>query len=254
MGAASALFLGDKLGRCKMMGIGALIMVLGTIIQVTCYTGYTPEAQFCVGRVVTGIGNGINTATIPSWQAETSKSHNRGLLVCIEGSMIATGTVIAYWIDFGLSFVDGDVMDVSWRFPIAFQIVFAFGLFAGAFFLPDSPRWLLVNGYEEQGARVVASLNNVPMTDKIAIQEIQIIKDSVKAMSAIKAKKTDVFTGGKTQHFRRVWLGANSQFFQQVRIYHLKTLWSNPEFPDWWLQRSHLLLASYLRRPSQFGP
>ncbi|TIB04742.1 hypothetical protein E3P92_03307 [Wallemia ichthyophaga] len=216
MGAASALFLGDKLGRCKMMGIGALIMVLGTIIQVTCYEGSTPEAQFCVGRVVTGIGNGINTATIPSWQAETSKSHNRGLLVCIEGSMIATGTVIAYWIDFGLSFVDGDVMDVSWRFPIAFQIVFAFGLFAGAFFLPDSPRWLLVNGYEEQGARVVASLNNVPMTDKIAIQEIQIIKDSVKAMSAIKAKKTDVFTGGKTQHFRRVWLGANSQFFQQI--------------------------------------
>lgn len=149
-------------------------------------------------------------------QAETSKSHNRGLLVCIEASMIATGTVIAYWIDFGLSFVTGPQRDVSWRFPIAFQIVFAFGLFAGAFFLPDSPRWLLVNGHEERGLRVVASLNNVPITDKIAVQEADIIKESVRAMSAMKAKKSDMFTGGKTQHLRRVTLGAVSQLFQQI--------------------------------------
>ena len=38
----------------------------------------------------------MNTSTIPSWVAETSRSHNRGLLVCIEASMIATGTAIAY--------------------------------------------------------------------------------------------------------------------------------------------------------------
>ena len=37
----------------------------------------------------------MNTSTIPSWVAETSRSHNRGLLVCIEASMIATGTAIA---------------------------------------------------------------------------------------------------------------------------------------------------------------
>lgn len=35
---------------------------------------------------------------MPSWQAECSKAHNRGLHICIEASMIATGTVIAYWI------------------------------------------------------------------------------------------------------------------------------------------------------------
>lgn len=51
-----------------------------------------------IGRIVTGVGNGLNTATVPSWQAECSKAHNRGLHICIEASMIATGTVIAYWI------------------------------------------------------------------------------------------------------------------------------------------------------------
>jgi hypothetical protein len=48
----------------------------------------------------------MNTATIPSWVAETSKAHNRGFLICMEASTVAVGTVIAYWIDFGLSYVN----------------------------------------------------------------------------------------------------------------------------------------------------
>lgn len=51
-----------------------------------------------IERVLPGFGNGLNTATVPSWQAECSKSKNRGLLICIEASMIAVGTVTAYWI------------------------------------------------------------------------------------------------------------------------------------------------------------
>lgn len=70
--------------------------------------------QFVIGRIVTGVylifrgierkriptgfGNGLNTATVPSWQAECSKPKNRGLHICIEASMIAIGTVTAYWI------------------------------------------------------------------------------------------------------------------------------------------------------------
>lgn len=38
------------------------------VIQVTAFAGYKAPEQFCVGRVVTGVGNGINTATIPTWQ------------------------------------------------------------------------------------------------------------------------------------------------------------------------------------------
>jgi MFS family permease len=87
------------------------------------------------GRTVTGLGNGANTSTIPSWVAETSKAHNRGFLICMEASTVAVGTAIAYWLDFGLSFVDSSV---SWRFPTAFQIVFAMILIAGVWVLPES--------------------------------------------------------------------------------------------------------------------
>jgi hypothetical protein len=51
-----------------------------------------------IEQTFSGFGNGLNTATVPSWQAECSKPKNRGLHICIEASMIAIGTVTAYWI------------------------------------------------------------------------------------------------------------------------------------------------------------
>lgn len=126
-------------------------MVLGTIIQITAIRGAHNFLQFMIGRTIvsslfaqstlcgagsdalpsviqTGVGNGANTSTIPVWVAETTKSHNRGYLVCMEAAMVAGGTVIAYWVDFGLSYVPSSV---AWRVPIALQIVFAVALFAG---------------------------------------------------------------------------------------------------------------------------
>jgi hypothetical protein len=85
-----------------MMFLGSFIMIAGTVIQVAAIPGHGAFAQFVVGRIITGVGNGANTSTIPSWVAECTKSHNRGKLICIEA-----------WIDFGISYVDGDV---SWRF------------------------------------------------------------------------------------------------------------------------------------------
>ena len=111
-GALLSFFIGERMGRRKMMLVGGTIMIIGTIISVTSFGPGDPNGnvggfvQFIISRVVTGVGNGMNTATIPSWVAESSKAKNRGFLICMEASTVAVGTVIAYWIDFGLSFVD----------------------------------------------------------------------------------------------------------------------------------------------------
>ena len=102
-GAIFILSFGDWIGRRRAMMLGGSIMIIGVIIQVTSERNATPLAQFIIGRTITGVGNGINTSTIPTYQAECSRTSNRGLLICIEGGVIAFGTLVAYWIDYGAS-------------------------------------------------------------------------------------------------------------------------------------------------------
>ncbi|GAA6033151.1 hypothetical protein JCM8097_002970 [Rhodosporidiobolus ruineniae] len=213
-GAIFALFFGNKTGRRRMMIMGAIVMIVGVVIQVTAFKGHHAGVQFCVGRVITGIGNGMNTSTIPSWMAECSRAHNRGLLICIEASMIATGTAIAYWIDFGLSYVRSDV---NWRFPIAFQVVFALLLIFGVMYLPESPRWLMHEGKHVAAQQVVAALAGDKYDSEATVIQTRLIMQSIEQSHQLGViKKRNMFTNGPTQHFRRMLLGSSSQIFQQI--------------------------------------
>ena len=233
-----AFFIAERLGRRRMMWLGSLIMCLGTVIQVTAIPGKNGFLQFMIGRIITGLGNGANTATIPSWVAECSKAHNRGLLTCVEASMVAVGTCIAYWIDFGLSYVPNSV---SWRFrelpfyfhlslcparahstsrlsAIALQVVFAALLSLGVWLLPESPRWLFVHGHYDAASQVVADLNDQELDDEDTQRQIRIIVEGINASAGAAAGVTykELFVGGKKQHFRRMAVGASSQIFQQL--------------------------------------
>lgn len=59
----------------------------------------------------------------------------------VEGAMIAGGICLSYWVDFGMSFCSSSI---SWRLPIAIQIVFALVILAFVLQLPESPRWLIL--------------------------------------------------------------------------------------------------------------
>ncbi|KAL9017909.1 MAG: hypothetical protein Q9185_004770 [Variospora sp. 1 TL-2023] len=215
-GAIFILAFGDFLGRRRAIIMGGSIMILGVIIQVSAERTATPLAQFIIGRTITGVGNGINTSTIPTYQAECSKTSNRGLLICIEGGVIAFGTLIAYWVDYGASYGPPDLV---WRFPIAFQIIFALVLVIPLVWLPESPRWLLTRGRDAEGEAVIAALRGLETDSKECQLEKQVILDSIAASGYAGRKSTPlkaVFTNGRTQHFRRMMLGVSSQLMQQV--------------------------------------
>jgi sugar porter (SP) family MFS transporter len=232
IGAVFILAMGDLLGRRRAIIIGGIIMILGTIIQVTPMKGHGQLAQFIIGRIVTGVGNGINTSTVPTYQAECSKTSNRGLLICIEGGIIAFGSLIAYWIDYGASYGPDDLV---WRFPIAFQIIFALIFSTVMIWLPDSPRWLLTHERYEEAERTIAALRGYEIDSEETKAERDMILDSIRASGFAGQKSTPVkalFTNGKTQHFRRMLLGASSQFMQQVGgcnavIYYFPILFQN---------------------------
>lgn len=211
-GALFVLFRGDRYGRRPLIIFGSVVIIIGTIISVTAIRDSWGLGQFVIGRVITGIGNGFNTATIPVWQSEMSRAENRGKLVNLEGSVVAVGTFIAYWLDFGLSYVNGSV---SWRFPVAVQIIFAGILFFGIIQLPESPRWLVAHDRKPEAMEILANLNDLTVDDDAVFAEVTVIADAVNTYAHSQVGFKDLFTGGKTQHFQRMIIGCSTQFFQQ---------------------------------------
>jgi sugar porter (SP) family MFS transporter len=211
------LIAGDWLGRKKSCFLGGFCVVIGTTVQVTCmqYNNVRGTlAQFMIGRVITGTGNGINMASMPVLQSELSHAR-RGTLVCLECGLIATGTMLAYWLNYGVRNY-GDSM--TWRFPIAFQIVLALIYMAGVVFIPESPRWLCKVERVEDAARAMAAVNGETINDKQTKDDIRSILDSISLEHQIGRQfhYRDLFTGGPSQHRRRLIIGISSQFFQQI--------------------------------------
>ena len=164
-----------------------------------------------------------NTDTLQAtWQSECSKSHHRGQLVMLEGSLIAGGITISYWMDLGFSFLDPS--SVAWRFPIAFQNVFALIILVCVMPLPESPRWLVLKGREEEAIEVLGAILDLPEDDPYVHSEFAAIKDAVLAASSVSFR--DLLTMDENRHFHRVVLAYVNQMFQQISGINLITYYA----------------------------
>ncbi|KAJ0344131.1 hypothetical protein COL154_006351 [Colletotrichum chrysophilum] len=185
-------------------------MTIGAILKCTSYS----LAQMFVGRIILGVGNGINTATAPIWQTETAPAHWRGKLVMFEMMMNIAGFSLCNWINYGLSFAGGAV---AWRFPLAFQFVFIIALFATVPWLPESPRWLMSHGREAEATEVLACLEAKPQDDVYVVSQKEEILFSINYEREHQIRWRDLLRPQPeaTKPLRRLILGAGTQFIQQ---------------------------------------
>lgn len=232
VGAMFSLVFGDYFGRRIFIIVGSLFIVLGTVISVTCFQPKWQLGQFVVGRVICGIGNGLDTANIPIWQSEMSQAENRGLAVNFEGSVIAVGTMIAYWVDYGMSYTTNSA---QWRFPVSLQILFAILLFFGIVGLPESPRWLTSHGKKAEALSVLSKLHKAPEVSDEVIAEYIFLEENARRMQKSKITIGEIMRNGKQQYLNRILIGASGQFFQQftgcnAAIYYATLLFQQSVF------------------------
>ena len=237
-GAVATIWLGNMLGRKKTIVVGSIIMIIGATIQTASFS----LAQLIVGRWITGFGNGMNTSTVPTWQSETSKPHRRGQMVMIEGSLIVFGVMLSYWLDLGFSFLEPS--SIAWRFPIAFQIVLAIFILALIPGLPESPRWLVLKGRDDEAWEVLAALSDLPKEDKKILAELQAVKDVVFEMS--RGGFRECFKSNRNRNFHRTALAYVNQMFQQVSLTnYLEERQADIDI-DLWNQPGYILCGDYL--------
>lgn len=129
----------------------------------------------------------------------------------MEGSLITAGIAFSYWLDLGFSYLN---TSVAWRFPIAFQMVFAIIICIFIMDLPESPRWLILKGREDEAMDVFAALSDLSVDDPFVHAEFTAVKDTVLDMQ--KAKFSDLFLCNEDRNFHRAVLGYVNQMFQQI--------------------------------------
>ncbi|PBK66485.1 general substrate transporter [Armillaria solidipes] len=213
LGAIGSFVVGERFGRKKMLMFGVIVMSVGAIIQTASYNVPT----IIVSRIITGVGNGINTATAPVWQSETTKPSLRGKVVVLGMIMNIAGYAISNWMTFGLSYVEGSI---SWRFPLAFQLVFSVIMLCTVPWLPESPRWLLAHGREAEGVLILVALEgeHVKATDPTVVSQKAEILEAVRIERETSPSLSDLLHGrtGETGMVKRICLGAGTQWMQQL--------------------------------------
>lgn len=184
--------------------------MIGAILEASSFS----LAQFIVGRVILGAGVGQLSSIVPVWQAETSGAANRGRHVVLTGLFICLGYVLESWINLG--FFEYKNGPVTWRPNIAISTFFSVVLLASVYLFPESPRWLVMKGRNEEARSVIAALRDLP-EDAIEVQaELTGIEYSLEETSKSAAKLTDLLKMGDEKLSYRFWLCILLQFYQQM--------------------------------------
>ncbi|CCF43114.1 hypothetical protein CH063_12912 [Colletotrichum higginsianum] len=140
------------------------------------------------GRALTGVGCGGITATVPSYIGELSIPSIRGILTGLFEVAYQVGSVIGFWINYGITQTIDPNLPVSWRIPMAFQLAPAGILFAGCFFIHESPLWLLRKNKTERAHKVLEGLRGLPIDHKYMQEELDMFQKKIDEERAVSAQ------------------------------------------------------------------
>lgn len=138
----------DGFGRRWGMFIGAAIVVIGTIIQSTS----NARPAFMGGRFLLGFGVSIAASAGPMYVVEVNHPAFRGLLGAMYNTLWFSGAIISAGSARGGLNVGGDY---SWRLITWLQALFSGVICLFCLFLPESPRWLFVNGKKDKAREIL---------------------------------------------------------------------------------------------------
>ncbi|KAK0391277.1 hypothetical protein NLU13_0778 [Sarocladium strictum] len=222
-GALACAFFGNILGRRRIIFVAGCDVIVGVALQASSFS----LAQLIVARVITGLGVGALTATIPMWVSECSSAKERGRRVMLQGFFAIGGVASASWIEFGLYFVKKN--EVNFRFPIAFQGLFALIITSFVMFLPESPRWLITQDRFEDAKKVMAALEGEPEDSEAISEELSLIRD---AYLEEKRQSSSIFSMGPERQFHRAVLAVGIAALAQMSGINIVTFYSTQIFTN----------------------
>ncbi len=219
VGAVFGGHMSHIIGRKKTIAISAVIFFIGAVLCVVTKL----FGMIVFGRILLGIASGIGLLIAPLYTAELSPHNMRGKLVTIAEISINVGILFGYFIAWLFNGLSND--DLAWRLMVAFGVMPAIVLFFGMLIMPESPRWLIENGFENKAYNVLSNVygNDTAPQSQAIIAEIEEIKrmialeNSVENLPSQSSKGWAQVLCPKSEYIKRALLiGIGISFFQQA--------------------------------------
>jgi sugar porter (SP) family MFS transporter len=210
-GCIGTAVFGMKIGRRVLILVGCCFLILGAGLQ----GGATSVAMMIGGRVVAGLGTGINSSIIPVWVSECAHASRRGALVSIQISLVIMGLVLSYWFDYGTTTnLKGSVV---WRLPLYFQIVFCVLTILTVPLLPESPRYLYSKGHYEEADSVIARIYAVEINHPTVLAHHAEVIQALEIEHEVHFRLKDiVWDQSPVNTTWRIWICVLIQLLQQL--------------------------------------
>ncbi|ELW69457.1 solute carrier family 2, facilitated glucose transporter member 12 [Tupaia chinensis] len=204
MGALLASLTGgvliDKYGRRTAIILSSCLLGLGSLVLILSLS-YT---ALIVGRIAIGVSISLSSIATCVYIAEIAPQHRRGLLVSLNELMIVIGILFAYISNYAFA-------NVSHGWKYMFGLVIPLGVLQAIamYFLPPSPRFLVMKGQEEAASKVLGRLRAISDTT----EELTVIKSSLK--EEYQYSFWDLFRS-KDNMRTRIMIGLTLVFFVQI--------------------------------------
>ncbi len=188
IGGAISGFLASNYGRKRSLILAAVLFLLSALGSGYPEFLFFQKGEVSVGllimfnfyRIIGGVGVGLASAIVPMYIGEISPAHLRGRLVSINQFAIIFGMLVVYFVNWGIA--KGQTIewinDIGWRLMFISESIPAILFGVLLFFVPESPRYLALNGKSNSALEILSRVNGIEKAKEILAEVNKTITQS----------------------------------------------------------------------------
>ncbi len=232
--------LSDRLGRRPVLKIAAVLFAISAVASAVAPT----FIMLVAARMLGGFGVGAALIIAPMYIAEIAPAAMRGRMVSFNQLNIVVGISAAFFTNYLiLRFGKSDLAwaealglgEWNWRWMLGVEALPAIFYYVALFAVPESPRWLLMNGKDEDALRVLEKVTNAQQAEA----DVRAVKASLHAEQSAEraalrelfrpAMRLVLFIGISVAVLQQV-TGINSVFFYAPMIFEQSGIGTDAAF------------------------
>ena len=232
--------LSDRLGRRPVLKIAAVLFAVSAIAS-----ALAPSfAMLVAARMIGGLGVGAALIVAPMYIAEIAPPESRGRLVSFNQLNIVVGISAAFFSNYlilslgeaGTAWSEAlRLGEAGWRWMLGIEALPAIVYFIALFFVPESPRWLAMQGRDTEAQAVLARAHGAGK----AAGELAAVKTSIETEASPEGASVKallhpslrlVLTIGMAVGVLQQITGINSVFFYAPMIFEQSGIGTNASF------------------------